>query len=76
MTVQVADGPLSQKRGSNYQVTAVLAAILIHSQDMKKGQRPALAVSNRVFNKLTNLTLVCPITENEKRFSFTFSPLH
>ena len=37
----------------------------------QKGQRPALVVSNRVFNKLTNLALVCPITLTERGF-----PLH
>ncbi len=37
----------------------------------QKGQRPALVVSNRVFNKLTNLALVCPITQTERGF-----PLH
>jgi len=37
----------------------------------QKGQRPALVVSNRVFNKLSNLSLVCPITQTERGF-----PLH
>ena len=37
----------------------------------QKGQRPALVVSNRVFNKLTTLALVCPITQRERGF-----PLH
>ena len=37
----------------------------------QKVQRPALVVSNRVFNRLTNLALVCPITQTERGF-----PLH
>ncbi len=37
----------------------------------QKGQRPALVVSNRVFNKLTNLALVCPVTQTQRGF-----PLH
>ncbi len=37
----------------------------------QKGRRPALVVSNRVFNKLTNLALVCPITQTDRGF-----PLH
>lgn len=28
----------------------------------QRGRRPALIVSNRVFNKISNLTMVCPIT--------------
>ena len=37
----------------------------------QKGKRPALVTSNRVFNKLTNLALVCPITNSKRAF-----PLH
>ncbi len=37
----------------------------------QKGQRPALVVSNRFFNNLTNLALVCPITQTKRGF-----PLH
>ncbi|MFO8191198.1 MAG: type II toxin-antitoxin system PemK/MazF family toxin [Bacillota bacterium] len=37
----------------------------------QKGKHPALVVSNRVFNNLTNLVLVCPITRTKRAF-----PLH
>jgi len=37
----------------------------------QKDQQPVLVVSSRVFNKLTNLALVCPITQTERGF-----PLH
>lgn len=35
------------------------------------GYRPAIVISNDVFNKKTNLTIVCPITNTNNRF-----PLH
>ncbi|MFI3284456.1 MAG: type II toxin-antitoxin system PemK/MazF family toxin [Erysipelotrichaceae bacterium] len=35
------------------------------------GYRPALVVSNNVFNEKTNLTIVCPITNTNNAF-----PLH
>lgn len=35
------------------------------------GYRPALVVSNNVFNEKTNLTMVCPITNTDNKF-----PLH
>ena len=35
------------------------------------GYRPAIVISNDVFNKKTNLTIVCPITNINNRF-----PLH
>lgn len=35
------------------------------------GTRPALVLSNKEFNKFTNLALVCPITSNLKKI-----PLH
>ena len=34
----------------------------------QKGYRPALIVSNNVFNKNTKMVIVCPITSNEKEF--------
>jgi len=37
----------------------------------QKGNRPAFVASNRVFNNLTNLALVCPITKTKRGF-----PLH
>ena len=35
------------------------------------GYRPAVVISNGVFNQRTNLTIVCPITNTNNRF-----PLH
>ena len=35
----------------------------------QRGYRPALVVSNDVFNKNTKMVIVCPITSNEKYFS-------
>lgn len=37
----------------------------------QKGQRPAFVVSNEVFNGLTNLAIVCPVTSTDRGF-----PLH
>lgn len=34
----------------------------------QKGYRPAIVISNNVFNKNTKMTIVCPITSNNKRF--------
>lgn len=35
------------------------------------GYRPALVVSNNIFNEKTNLVIVCPITNTDNKF-----PLH
>ena len=32
------------------------------------GKRPAIVISNNVFNKYTKMVIVCPITSNEKEF--------
>lgn len=32
------------------------------------GKRPALVISNNVFNKNTKMAIVCPITSNEKEY--------
>ena len=32
------------------------------------GKRPCIVISNNVFNKNTKMTIVCPITSNEKEF--------
>ena len=37
----------------------------------QKGRRPALVVSNDLFNKHTGLAIVCPITRTDREF-----PLH
>ncbi|MDD2215488.1 MAG: type II toxin-antitoxin system PemK/MazF family toxin [Eubacteriales bacterium] len=35
------------------------------------GKRPALVVSNNTYNRFTNIAIVCPITNSNRRF-----PLH
>lgn len=32
------------------------------------GYRPAVVVSNNFFNKVTNMTIVCPITNTNKEY--------
>ena len=34
----------------------------------QKGYRPALVISNNIFNKNTKMVIVCPITSNDKYF--------
>ena len=36
----------------------------------QKGRRPALVVSNYLFNKHTGLAMVCPITNTNRRIPF------
>ena len=36
----------------------------------QKGRRPALVVSNFLFNKHTGLALVCPITNTDRKIPF------
>ena len=36
----------------------------------QKGRRPALVVSNNVYNRFHNLLLVCPITNTNRGFPF------
>jgi mRNA interferase MazF len=36
----------------------------------QKGRRPALVVSNEVFNNFSNLAIVCPITNTIKNYPF------
>ena len=36
----------------------------------QKGRRPALVVSNTLFNKATGLAIVCPVTSKERGFPF------
>jgi len=37
---------------------------------MLKGRRPALIISNEVFNKHVGLAIVCPITNTDRDFPF------
>ncbi len=36
----------------------------------QKGRRPALVVSNNLYNRVSNLTLVCPITHTDRNHPF------
>lgn len=36
----------------------------------QKGRRPALVVSNNLFNRVNNLTMVCPITHTDRGSPF------
>jgi mRNA interferase MazF len=36
----------------------------------QKGRRPALVISNYLFNKATNLVIVCPLTSTDRRIPF------
>ena len=36
----------------------------------QKGRRPALVISNSLFNKATGLTIVCPITNTNRNIPF------
>lgn len=36
----------------------------------QKGRRPALVISNTLFNKHTGLVMVCPITSTFRNFPF------
>jgi mRNA interferase MazF len=36
----------------------------------QKGRRPALVVSNNLFNKHTGFSLVCPITNTDRKYPF------
>lgn len=40
------------------------------SEHEQKGRRPALVVSNGVFNRVSSLTLVCPITHTDRNHPF------
>ena len=34
----------------------------------QKGQRPAIVISNNIFNQHTKMAIVCPITSNTKEY--------
>ena len=36
----------------------------------QRGRRPALVLSNTLFNRHTGLTIVCPLTSTDRRFPF------
>jgi mRNA interferase MazF len=39
----------------------------------QRGRRPALVVSNTLFNKYTGLAIMCPLTNTDRRFPFHVS---
>ncbi len=40
------------------------------SGHVQKGRRPALVVSNTLFNEQTGLAIVCPLTTTDRRYPF------
>ncbi|MCK5540619.1 MAG: type II toxin-antitoxin system PemK/MazF family toxin [Deltaproteobacteria bacterium] len=36
----------------------------------QKGRRPAIVISNRLFNQVTGLAIVCPITNRDRNIPF------
>lgn len=40
------------------------------SRHEQKGRRPALVISNNLFNKHTGFALVCPITNTDREYPF------
>ena len=49
----------------------VIASFNPQSGHEQKGRRPAIVISNKLFNKATGMTLVCPVTNADK-----YSPFH
>lgn len=41
-----------------------------HTGHEQTGRRPALVVSNDLFNKHTGLAIVCPVTNTDRRYPF------
>jgi mRNA interferase MazF len=39
----------------------------------QRGRRPALVISNSLFNKATGLAIVCPITNTDRKVPFHLS---
>jgi mRNA interferase MazF len=46
------------------------------SRHGQKGRRPALVVSNNLFNKHTGLAIVCPLTSADRGFPFHVAVLN
>ncbi|MCP4144578.1 MAG: mRNA-degrading endonuclease [bacterium] len=49
----------------------VIASFTPQSGHEQRGRRPAIVVSNKLFNKATGMTIVCPVTNAER-----YSPFH
>jgi mRNA interferase MazF len=48
----------------------IIATFDPQSGHEQKGRRPALVVSNTLFNESTGLVIVCPVTGTEREFPF------
>ena len=48
----------------------VIVSFYPQSGHEQKGRRPALVISNTLFNKHTGLAIVCPITNTYRNFPF------
>ena len=48
----------------------IVASFDPQSGHEQKGRRPALVISNSLFNKATGLTMVCPITNTNRNIPF------
>jgi mRNA interferase MazF len=57
--------PYVPKKGDFVAVTFDL-----QSGHEQKGRRPALTVSNTLFNEQTGLAIVCPLTTTDRRYPF------
>ena len=44
--------------------------MILNSGHEQKGRRPALVISNYLFNKHTGLAIVCPITNTNRQIPF------
>jgi mRNA interferase MazF len=48
----------------------IIATFDPQSGHEQKGRRPALVISNSLFNKATGLTIVCPVTNTNRQIPF------
>ena len=48
----------------------IIATFDPRSGHEQKGRRPALVISNTLFNEHTGLAIVCPITNTDRNFPF------
>jgi len=48
----------------------------LQSGHEQKGRRPALVVSNTLFNEQTGLAMVCPLTTTDRRYPFHVAVLN
>jgi mRNA interferase MazF len=67
---------------SNWKGSMVMHKYIPHQGDLitltfdpqsgheQKGRRPAIVISNTLFNQKTRLTIVCPVTKTDRRYPF------